>query len=240
MILLVDIGNTRTKWRVLDEASHLVSSDYVRNEKLNSAFINESFEKLSLKSVYVSNVGEESLFYLFEGFAKSFGVIIKRFETQSRMLNVRLGYEDVSRLGVDRALAMVGAFNGQGVLVIDAGSAITADILNNDGQHLGGYIIAGLEMTRKLLISKTAKVGVIAEVGFDQPGLSTNECVNNGITIMFKSLISGLIDIAKSKGVSRYLVTGGDAEVFRQWSGDRLVVSDNLVLDGLGRYVCES
>ena len=239
MILLVDTGNTRTKWRVLNEVFHVVSSGCVMNEKLTSELINESFEALNLKSVYVSNVGKESLFYLFEDFARRLGVLMKRSESQPRMLNVRLGYEDVSRLGVDRALALVGAFDGQGVLVIDAGSAITADILNNKGQHLGGYIIAGLDMTRKLLISKTAKVGVMADIGSDQPGLSTSECVNNGVTIMFKSLISSLIDMAELNGVSRYLVTGGDAEVFRWWSGDRLVVCENLVLDGLTRYVRE-
>lgn len=237
MILLVDIGNTRTKWRVLDGAFDVALSGFMMNEKLTLASIDENFKKLSLKGVYVSNVAQDSLFCLFDEFSRRLNIKIKCFEVQQKMLNVRLGYEDVSRLGVDRALALVGAFEGQGILVIDAGSAITADILNRDGRHLGGYIIAGLDMTRKLLISKTEKVGVVAEVGFDQPGLSTGECVNNGITIMFKSLISGLIEMAKVKGVSCYVVTGGDAELFRQWSAGRLVVHENLVLDGIERYV---
>ena len=239
MILLVDIGNTRTKWRLLSTARRCVESGDVINGEVSSRYISEHFFRAGIAHIYIANVAAESMLEKFEVLARNIGAELRRLQSQPVMLDVKLKYQDISRLGVDRGLALVGAFKGKGVLVIDAGSAITADYLSDEGEHLGGYIIPGLEMSRNLLISKTAKVGVLADIGSDQPGLSTGACVNNGVVIMLRSLVAGLIDMAEAKGINCFVVTGGDGGLFKKWGDDRLMLSENLVLDGMARYCIE-
>ncbi len=236
MILLVDIGNTRVKWRLLDKALKFIGCGALVNDELNLEYISSNFDNMTISHIYIANVASDSMSVWFEDLAHEKRAKLRKLSSQAAMLNIKLKYKNINNLGVDRSLALVGAFEGEGMLVIDAGSAITADYLNGKGEYLGGYIVPGLEMSRNLLISKTAKVGVFADIGADQPGLSTNECVNNGVVVMFRALVSGFISVAEAKGIDKFVITGGDGELFQMWSDDRLEYCDNLVLDGLAKY----
>jgi type III pantothenate kinase len=120
--------------------------------------------------------------------------------------------------------------------VIDAGSAITADYLNNEGEHLGGYILPGYEMSRRTLLGKTAKIGVMANLGSIVPGINTESCVNNGFAMLYTSLLDGFIKYAKSMGIDRFVITGGDAFMLKKFSTELVEIHENLVLDGLQKY----
>lgn len=76
------------------------------------------------------------------------------------MAGVRNGYADYQRLGMDRWLAIIGAYQlARGAcLVLDLGTAITADYVNAAGEHLGGYICPGLPLMRGLLRTHTQRI----------------------------------------------------------------------------------
>lgn len=78
--------------------------------------------------------------------AARFGEAVTRFRSESRGGGVINGYRRPERLGVDRWLALIGAHSliDGDCVVIDAGSAITLDLLRADGQHLGGAILPGI------------------------------------------------------------------------------------------------
>ena len=233
MNLFVDIGNSRIKWRMLDEALLIVSEGIIDNEDLSSEYLFFSFGYVCLSHIFISNVSNDSLEAPFRLIASNKKAKMTVVSTQEDVFGVKIEYENINSFGVDRWLALLGAFDKAGVLVIDAGSAITADYIDDNGMYVGGYIIPGLSMSRNLLINQTARVGVLADVGEGKPGLSTNQCVNNGVVIMFRSLLSGLIDIAESKGINRFVITGGDGLLFQEWGDHRLQYVENLVLDGL-------
>ena len=78
--------------------------------------------------------------------AARFGGSVRRFESAAQALGVVNGYAEPERLGADRWMALLGAaaHDDTDCIVIDAGSAITLDLLRADGQHLGGAILPGL------------------------------------------------------------------------------------------------
>ena len=103
--------------------------------------------------------------------AEKFGERVTRFKSEARAGGVVNGYERPAQLGVDRWLAMIGAaglVNGD-CLVIDAGSAITLDLLRADGQHLGGAILPGLNTSSERFRQ------IFSHIDFDDPRIGRND-----------------------------------------------------------------
>ncbi len=78
---------------------------------------------------------------LVEALQGAFGVVVSCAVPAREMAGVRNGYQDFERLGLDRWLAMLGGFKlaSGACLVLDFGTAATADFIAADGQHLGGF-----------------------------------------------------------------------------------------------------
>ena len=74
--------------------------------------------------------------------------------------SVRNGYEDIAQLGVDRWAAIVGAYThfGSAVCIVDAGTAVTVDLVRDGGRHLGGLIVPGLQLMRSSLEQDTEDI----------------------------------------------------------------------------------
>jgi len=99
-------------------------------------------------------------------------------------LGLQNAYAEASTLGVDRWLAMVAArqIHEGALLVIDAGTALTLDLVDENGCHQGGYIIPGVDLMTASLRRDTARVlfneGLVETTA---PGTSTDGCVGAGI-----------------------------------------------------------
>lgn len=236
MTLLVDIGNTRSKWRYVESGDHSIHQGVVLNADVTLSYLSQVFAGFNIKKVFLSSVGHKFIANKFKNYALKNDIFFEIVKTEKKMNDLNFVYEDVQRLGVDRCLAMIGAYDGGGVLVIDAGSAITADLVEAGGRHCGGYILPGYEMSRCALLGKTAEIGVMASQGDRLPGIDTVSCVNNGFAVLYGSMLDGFIKVAKEIGISRYVITGGDAEMLKTLCSVELVLYENLVLDGLERY----
>ena len=239
MILLVDVGNTRTKWRLLDNEECLSESGFLNNDSITSAELDRRFKSFVAIRIVISCVASDAIFQVFREFAALRAFEVHHIRPKQKMNAITFGYEEINSLGVDRCLAMIGAFENEGLLVIDAGSAITADYIASDGRHLGGYILPGYNMSRKALLGNTANIRLTTQVGVFELGRSTGECVNNGFAVMFRSLLSALIQEAKERDIKRYVLTGGDAQVLKGFCIDEVEVVENLVLDGMLKYFAE-
>ena len=93
----------------------------------------------------------------------AFGVSVACAAPAREMSGVRNGYEEFERLGLDRWLAMLGGFHlaAGACLVLDFGTAVTADFIAADGQHLGGFICPGMPLMRNQLRTHTRKILLI-------------------------------------------------------------------------------
>ena len=230
--LFIDTGNSSTKWR-LQSGECVCQSERGQFADLSN-YLEEYGDKLKdLNSVYISNVANEdhseSLKRLFK---TKFNIIPSFARVTRKAAGVTCGYINVADLGVDRWLAMIGATKqyGGNLLIVDAGTAITLDIINGELMHLGGFILPGLRVSSKILACNTTR---IHDFYFDEqiniPGNDTQSCIIGGALFAVISVIKNLI----SSHALRLVITGGDKQIITNKISEDFLVEENLVLDGL-------
>ena len=149
-MILLDCGNSQLKaqaWR--DE--RLVASCAIAHRRPWLERFATWLEAQDSDHCWLASVlGGERRAALDACLAARFGDAVTRFRSEAAALDVRSAYAEPATLGVDRWLALLGAA-GLGVgdcFIVDAGSAITLDLLRADGTHLGGAILPGINTSR--------------------------------------------------------------------------------------------
>ena len=220
--LFIDIGNSAVKWR-----SH--GSEVFTKE------IDQFSSKLLPKAdtVWISAVAHLNIV---EEIKAEFTTInlVKPSKLYGKLI---LSYDDPSKFGVDRFLAMLGAlerFPEIPLLVIDAGSAVTFDIIDAKGIHQGGLIMPGLKALRESF----------AKFSTNDLSINTSELKNSteggwhsGTHAMLVSAINSQIqnfELQYPDGV--VTICGGIVKELLIEPPLSVKYFDNLVLDGLESY----
>jgi type III pantothenate kinase len=232
MILECDLGNSRCKWRVVGDETIAGSLDYQRD-----GFIGFQTVKGITKVRACSVAADEVVQQFVKAVSAYFDCEPMMASSSSHCAGVRNGYVQPEQLGVDRWSALVAAFKQQqaAVVVIDAGSALTVDVVDEDGLHRGGYIAPGLRLMQGALKVDTALVR------FDQAstdlalGKTTEEAVGAGVMAALVGSVNQAIEqasmiLAKDFSV---MITGGDASLIVPLLDRQVLVNQSLVLDGL-------
>lgn len=244
MIVDVDVGNTRIKWRCTYGAngeqpvfgscgSHDENESLCQLQALFDDHLNDGQARLRLAAVANGSLVEK-----LSHWAHGNGIAVQIAETSAHAGGVSCGYSDVASLGVDRWLAAIAAYHHVGkspVVVVDAGSALTVDVVV-DGQHLGGYIVPGVSLMRRSLAVGTSQVKVSAKEDLNDLtlGINTQDAVCHGTLLMILSMIKQVTRDTRATvgGDVELLLTGGDAPLLCQ-SLPNAKLYDHLVLDGL-------
>jgi type III pantothenate kinase len=233
MILCIDAGNSRIKWRLTDNGQQLAQGAQLTSEVVEGKNIDFSDIK-SLHEVRIASVaGEKIVEQLQQQLRQHFSVPIRLARVSATLGELSCAYEDPQTLGIDRWLAIAAAHQQyqEPVMVIDAGSAITIDIVGPGGQHVGGYIAPGLRLMHDALWDNTSDVRVVGS-GAEQlwlPGKNTQQAVNKGCLLAAVSTIESLA----SQFPVRIVITGGDAKILMQAISLNAESHSNLVLDGM-------
>lgn len=246
-ILLVDIGNTSVKWALKgsDNLLEMLQQQYPRDA--NSVFFMECLGSTNKPDkVIVTCVAAIGIWKIFEeSILALWGIKPERVVSKARGYGLINGYEKPSELGSDRWCALIGAYHAShsNIVVIDCGSAITIDIVNKSGEHLGGYIVPGLRMMKQSLGLHTAQIEVNAQAIGDNsldPARTTSGCVDAGVNLAAVSMIEAII---KQQSVLnsdlKYFITGGDAGLVAEHLTTECVNMQNLVIRGLA-FIAES
>ncbi|MGE0090315.1 MAG: type III pantothenate kinase [Bacteroidales bacterium] len=237
MNLTIDIGNTRTKFAIVNN-SDLVEL-YIK-EDISAQVIQEIIKKYpSINKSILSTVRQiDTPIYTF--LKSSFTHFIEL--TENTKLPIENLYKTKITLGKDRLAAVVGAnniFRNTNVLVIDMGTAITYDFINENNQFLGGNISPGLEMRYKALNHFTRQLPLIEkEDEFNLIGDSTKAAIVSGVQngIIFE--VDGYINELKNKFDDLItILTGGDANFFDKKLKNTIFVNSNLNFIGLNRIL---
>jgi len=260
MILEVDVGNTRLKWRLLSvgntgadgvSAGNVIERGFVMTETLTSVHsVNLCFGNIAASRLTMIRIGTVvgSQRELLALWAAQYSLVPMFAQTSVSCGAVVNAYDDVDQMGVDRWLGIVAAYSKvkSACLIIDAGSAVTIDLVDNGGRHLGGYIVPGLQMMRHSLFGQTDQVESNAEktstanVSFAlSPGKNTQAAVANGLPLMLIGMIQRLLlDVQAAYDISPFVIlTGGDGAFLERLIHDELAMSmefvPELVMDGL-------
>ncbi|MBL4821854.1 MAG: type III pantothenate kinase [Gammaproteobacteria bacterium] len=241
MILELDIGNSRIKWRLLGSASANVSSGVL----LNPAELKDKFTgQISIEKVRIACVRDNNtLAEVREWVRQKWRIEAEVAKVVRRCQGLKVSYVDLSRLGVDRWLAMLAAFRDSrtACMVVDCGTALTVDMIDSSGQHQGGYIVPGIRLMLETLTRNTSiKLTEPPQVYETTPGNSTEAAVYNGTLKMLVALIEKAFLEASAglpaEEVCEVYLTGGDAgriSCFLADSGLPVKIVPDLVFDGL-------
>ncbi len=236
MILELDVGNSRIKWRLLAQDSLVPSSaghvpgiaELQRVQELDAVIA-----QARMCSVRAPEVNRQ-----IEDWVRArWGIEIEQARVTRSCGGVTNQYEDVSRLGIDRWLAMLAAYRrAQGAcIVIDSGTAFTLDLVDEQGLHLGGYILPGLRLMRDSLEENTGiRLSKDYSCNSQELGHSTDAAVFNGAVAALLATIKQLSQSLRSDKGTKIYFAGGDAELLHGLAGiknSEIVLS--LVFEGL-------
>ena len=232
MNLVVDIGNNFFKLGIF-ENSNLVFSFFDKNDKIDVEIekIIRSYSKIT--SALISNVSSIKINDILNK------LNIKIYELDSTFIfPFKLNYKTPESLGNDR-LALAAAatilFPNSNNLVIDAGTCITIDFIDNNNHFMGGSISPGVKMRYDSLNHYTANLPLLKnENNFNYPGDSTNASIHAGIIGGVSNEINGFIKQINSRNDKvNVILTGGDAKILSKTLKITIFANQNFILEGL-------
>ena len=215
--LFIDIGNTAIKWLFDGGYESVLISDF------SAELLPEADQ------IFVSCVGDRSILKSLKN-----TVFVESEPAFGRFISA---YEMPQDLGVDRFLAMIASMDqyfNQTCLIIDAGSALTFDLVLADGQHKGGLIMPGLGVLRRSFgqFSSESK-----QLLLRQSANNTTDAWEYGTAQMLMSVINEQINSYLNQyGDLQIILTGGDAKMIGIRLNQQTQIKPNLVLDGLALY----
>lgn len=236
MNLVIDIGNTVAKVAVFKEAE-LVEVFYGSNRTLDC--LPEVCGKYSFRKAILSTVVEVSE----EASARLAALDVPLLRMDSNTpLPIENLYASPQTLGSDRLAAVVGAYDrfpGRDILVVDAGTCITYELLDASGHYLGGNISPGMEMRLKALHHFTGKLPLVTSEGrVPLMGDDTETAIRAGVIKGIEYEINGYIMALKHKYPELLIfLTGGDDFSFDTNLKNIIFADRFLVLKGLNRIL---
>jgi type III pantothenate kinase len=236
--LFVDIGNTRTKYTV-EKQGELSSIQTERNENINNNWLKSI--TASVKTIIVASVSEAYLVDVFSDYANQQAIEFLNVISESKRFGVTSSHKQPKTLGIDRWLTLLAAntlFKKENVLIIDAGTATTIDLLDNKGMHLGGWILPGIDILFDSLLLNTSQIHATKEHQVDLSfGKSTSEGVNNACWAATLGFVEQSIKSAKKEvSLDKILLTGGNAEKLGALLSTKHLIVHELVFLGMQRF----
>jgi type III pantothenate kinase len=244
MLLAVDIGNTRIKVAVF-EGSTLLDQFHFNYEELRNQlnFILNKYKKVS--DLVVSTVGNIQK----EAFSQFENQLNIHFISSDFPFPFTNRYSTPNTLGLDRMILASGAvlkYPIQNRLVIDAGTCITYDFIDDNDNYLGGAISPGIRLRFESLHNYTAKLPLLTlESLNDQDselekipfiGNSTFESINSGVINGVINEIEGFISQYEAVYPKFIIIlTGGDTEFLAKRLKNTIFANSNFLLESLNQ-----
>ncbi len=236
MNLVIDQGNTFTKIGVFDKGNLIhFNIGILLDKNLLIDFKEKQFiSKIIISTVQNANFDRETICTIL-----NLPEITQFFQlTHLTRIPIENLYKTPETLGKDRLAALVGASNkfpGSPKLVIDAGTAITIDYLNEKNQFEGGNISPGIQTRFKSLHQNTKQLPELNTIeNIDFLGRNTTEAICAGVQNGVVMEIDAYINYFKEHNLNTKIIfTGGDADFFVKKLKNAIFVDSNLVLNGL-------
>jgi type III pantothenate kinase len=245
--LLMDVGNSRIKWGVLEQGA-IRRTGSISRERINEHGIAALTARLPQRvdTVLVSNVAGSSFGTRLSGvLGMHCGSDVHFARSEREACGVVNSYRQPRRLGVDRWVAMIGARAefAAPCLVVDAGTAVTLDALDAGGRHLGGQIIPGVRLMAASLASETSDIPAVQRQAsgggtMDMFANTTAAAVAQGALSAVAGAVERALRILREQGDDPEVVlTGGDASRILTALDDAAHHRPHLVLRGLARIL---
>lgn len=234
--IAIDIGNTRSKAGLFEEGDLLEVASFGTSP--SDDFVTWATNRNAQKIIF-SSVGRSNLSDWQASLPKKVSWMELSTDTP---LPFEVDYRSPETLGKDRIAAVAGAMHlypNKHVLVVDAGTCITFDVLTAHRKYLGGNISPGLSMRYRSMHEYTARLPLVEQE--TPPGLlgkTTEEALQNGGTFgMIAEINYYQLETERIFGSVTTLLTGGDATFLAEMMKSQIFVRTHLVLIGLNQIL---
>ena len=241
-MLLIDIGNSRIKTGVAGAGGLREFTPVAWRERPLAEVWSAVLGALPRQArVLVSNVGGPEVAAALQAWLAahwSCAPVLARVAQDFAGMHTR--YEDPSRLGVDRWLAALAGYHRTrgAVCVVDAGTALTIDVVDAAGEHRGGLIAPGLALMARSLTERTAHLRIDALQPVTAIATNTIAAISLGCREAVAGLLRQFAERAERElgTAPAWWVTGGEGPVLCELSTLPLQPAPELVLQGLALY----
>ncbi len=255
MNLLIDMGNSRLKWASsppfpndygtaaeLTKGGQIIPGPPLLNSNINRQTLIDAWKVIPPpQRIAVSCVGSSRLLELVQSVAFELWLDVDMMmaKPQAQALGVTNAYQQPEKLGVDRWLSLVAAWQHyrKPVCIVDCGTAITVDLVDAGGKHQGGLISPGLTLMKKSLGQGTEALSYSEASYAPGPADFTEAAIYSGTLAAAAGLIEHVL--AKQAENTQLIVTGGDAELIAGQLEAEVIVDPDLVLRGLWYVLAE-
>lgn len=245
MLLTADIGNTSITLALFDDDALIEEYRLAADKDLSL----EEYEVL-LKSLFRNyNVDGCIISSVVEELTKKFKTSVDNvFKIDSMILStdintgIKIALDNPKEAGADRIANAVGAYvlYKHPVIVVDLGTATTFDVVDSNGDFIGGIITLGVTSQLKALNKFTSKLPRIeVSLSNNAIGHNTNDAILSGVLRGTASMIDGLIEQCEKELGSKVIVvaTGGYSGLISNYLKRPFdFINPTLTLEGL-RYL---
>ncbi len=245
-IVLIDAGNTNTVFGVYrgDElVEHLrLSTDRERTADEYGALLLPLFARLGLDlaatdAMMISSV-VPPLNSTMETLARDYLHTSAVFIEPGLPTGLPIRYDNPAEVGADRIVNSVAALElyGAPVVVVDFGTATTFDVINANGEYIGGVIAPGIGISAEALFSRASR---LYRVDVRKPttlvGSNTSNAMQSGIYYGYIGLVDGILArlLKEFTDLQSVVATGGLATLIAEGSKYIREVNPMLTLVGL-------
>jgi type III pantothenate kinase len=242
-VLTIDSGNSRIKWGLFDAMGALIEhSAFPHNDLVNVRFP-------PADKVIISNVAGPTIELQLNQKLDDYP-LVQWLTSKQSALGVTNHYAIPEKLGTDRWAALIAAWHHgkKACLVVNAGTAVTIDAVDNEAAFLGGMILPGLDLMQRSLNVATAQLpyqaqnqdAQIQDAKLLMFATSTEEAMASGaMHAICGAITNAALTLQKTQGTApAILLSGGNAYAISQHletisQVTKPVIVDNLVLQGL-------
>ncbi|MEL6305798.1 MAG: type III pantothenate kinase [Bacteroidota bacterium] len=238
MNLVIDIGNSFTKYAIFDNRQLVyfdTSESAIFVTQIKQLF--EAYPKLD--RAIISAVGP------LENKEKEIMALFCKVHVLSHASKVpfKNSYASPSTLGMDRIALATSAFYQyprKNVLVIDMGTCVTYDFVNDAGEYRGGAISPGLNMRYRAMHQQTDKLPLLEpEDLLDFVGNSTANSMHSGVINGLTLELDGVISQYHARFQDlTVILTGGDSQFFVKRLKNSIFANSKFLVEGLN-YLLE-
>lgn len=239
---LIDLGNSRLKCALLDAQGRRGEILALGHDQPNAlpTLLQHFGAGGNNDELWLASVASAERTAALAAALEAHGLRVRRVQTQPGFGKLRIAYADPSRLGVDRFLAMVAACERDDGpwLLVSAGSALTIDLLAEDGLHLGGSI-APMPARMRATLAAGFKQLDLAEGHASDFAADTADAIASGCRGAALGLVERSLRKARERlgTIPTLLVGGGGAALLEDVEHAPVMHLPALVVDGMAVYV---
>jgi type III pantothenate kinase len=239
MILAIDAGNSRVKWGWHDGGgwSSLATVSLIEFAAANHDINPFAATHENPARIVISNVAGDGAHQLLINWTSIFDAEPLWLKGEAERCGVRSRYERPEQLGPDRWAALIAAraLHQGPCLVVNAGTATTADVLSAQGEFLGGLILPGVDLMRFVLHEHTGRLP-LQEGQFVRTPRNTVDAIETGCRHAQAGAVERMARVAGAG--AQCVVSGGAGKALIEQLGIPSRYVENLVLEGLARIAC--